>query len=104
MKISYGNMIGDIADRTAGAEKNEILAAVGLDSRIGSKCLQWGYGFGGPCFPRDNRALGYYAKSVGVEPLLTNAADRYNVIHAEIMAQSLLSEERDQVGAHSAAH
>merc|ERR1711865_1251885 len=36
-KISYCNMVGDIADRTPGAEKNEILQAVGADSRIGTK-------------------------------------------------------------------
>ena len=49
-KISYCNMVGGIADRyrTPGAEKNEILQAVGADSRIGTKCLRPGYGFGGP--------------------------------------------------------
>merc|ERR1712178_186632 len=55
-KISYANMVGDIADRTPGAEKNEILQAVGADSRIGGKCLRPGFGFGGPCFPHDNHA------------------------------------------------
>lgn len=97
MKISFSNMIGDIADRTPGASKEDILLAVGRDSRVGPKCMQWGYGFGGPCFPRDNRALGHYSKLVGVEPLLTTAADRYNVLHAEIMAQNLLREKRQQV-------
>lgn len=51
-KISFANMIGDIADATHGANKLDILRAVGADSRIGSKCLKPGYGFGGPCFPR----------------------------------------------------
>lgn len=54
-------MIGDIADLTDGADKHEILDCVGADSRIGHKYLRPGYGFGGPCFPRDNRALGSYA-------------------------------------------
>ena len=66
MKISYSNMIGDIADLTPNANKYDILSAVGCDSRIGSKCLIPGYAFGGPCFPRDNRALSYYANSFGV--------------------------------------
>jgi len=51
-KISYANMIGDIADATEDADKYEILKAVGEDSRIGGKYLLPGYGFGGPCFPR----------------------------------------------------
>jgi UDP-glucose 6-dehydrogenase len=53
-KISFANMVGDIADATPGANKNDILAAVGSDSRVGLKCLRPGYGFGGPCFPRYN--------------------------------------------------
>lgn len=84
MKISYANMIGDIADRTPGADKNEVLGAVGKDSRVGSKYLRPGYGFGGPCFPRDNRALGGYAKSIGVQPLLPIATDDYNKMHTQV--------------------
>lgn len=91
-KISYANMIGDIADATPGANKFEILRAVGADSRVGSRCILPGYGFGGPCFPRDNRALGMYARKVGVEPVICDATDHYNRMHAEVMAKSLLSE------------
>jgi nucleotide sugar dehydrogenase len=95
-KISYCNMVGDIADRTPGAEKNEILAAVGADSRIGTKCLRPGYGFGGPCFPRDNRALGGYAKSIGINPLIPIATDEYNNLHTEIMIQNKLAEDKPE--------
>jgi UDP-glucose 6-dehydrogenase len=97
MKISFSNMIGDMADRTPGARKEDILSAVGQDSRVGPKCMQWGYGFGGPCFPRDNRALGHYSNLVGVPPLLTTASDEYNVLHARVMADRLLEEKLDQV-------
>jgi len=55
-KISYANMIGDIAERID-CDPNVILSAIGTDSRIGSKYIKPGFGFGGPCFPRDNRAL-----------------------------------------------
>merc|ERR1712146_284015 len=95
-KISYCNMVGDIADRTPGADKNELLAAVGADSRIGGKCLRPGYGFGGPCFPRDNRALGGYAKSVGVQPLLPIATDEYNKLHTQIQIAELLKENKQE--------
>ena len=37
-QVSYANMIGDIADRTPGASKHDILNAVGSDSRVGKKC------------------------------------------------------------------
>merc|ERR1712031_117257 len=75
-----------------GAEKFEILQAVGADSRIGTKCLRPGYGFGGPCFPRDNRALGGYAKSIGIKPLIPIATDEYNDYHTEVMIENKLAE------------
>ena len=49
-KISFANMVGDIADRTPDADKDAILLAVGADRRVGHACLRAGYGFGGPCF------------------------------------------------------
>ena len=70
-KISFANSIGDLADVTPGANKFDILGAVGADSRVGGKCLRPGYGFGGPCFPRDNRALGKYMEVRRALPLCT---------------------------------
>ena len=43
MKVSYANMIGDIADRSPGANKHDILNAVGSDSRVGKKCVCFRY-------------------------------------------------------------
>jgi nucleotide sugar dehydrogenase len=79
-KISYANMIGDIADRL-GCDSNKVLNAVGSDSRIGSKYLKPGFGFGGPCFPRDNRALSNCAMAVGVDAVISKATDDMNAKH-----------------------
>jgi len=95
-KIAFCNMVGDIADRTPNANKYDILEAVGGDSRVGLKCLKPGYGFGGPCFPRDNRALGNYARSVNVQPLLPDATDNSNKLHAQSMVEDLLKQNLDQ--------
>jgi len=94
-KIAYANMIGDIADRTPGADKFDILNAVGKDQRIGTRCLIPGYGFGGPCFPRDNRALGSYAKTIKIEPIISQATDHSNKFHAKIMALDLLAQNKE---------
>jgi len=94
-KIAFANMVGDIADETPMADKEEILRAVGADSRIGGKCLRPGYGFGGPCFPRDNRALGGYAERIGIEPLIPYATDNANRQHTEKMIQDQLSEGKE---------
>lgn len=93
----HSNQIGDICDRTPGADKDAVLTAIGADSRVGKKCIKAGYGFGGPCFPRDNRALGIYAKSVGIDPKLMIATDEYNEYHADRMVEKLLAEGRDEV-------
>jgi len=94
-KIAFANMIGDVANCTPGADGEQILRAVGADSRIGHKYLRPGYGFGGPCFPRDNRALGNYIKSKGIEPIIPSATDSANKLHAQIMAEELLQQNLD---------
>jgi UDPglucose 6-dehydrogenase len=80
MKIAFANAIGDLAVR-AGGDPRAILAAVGADRRIGTAALQYGFGFGGPCFPRDNRALGAFARSQGIELLQAAATDAMNARH-----------------------
>lgn len=95
MKISYSNMIGDIADLTPNADKYDILSAVGYDGRIGSKCLLPGYAYGGPCFPRDNRALAYYANLIGINPLLPEATDEINKLHTEKQIQDYINDGKD---------
>lgn len=94
-KIAFANMIGDIADLTPGANKNDILAAIGHDSRVGTKCLLPGFAFGGPCFPRDNRALLSYAKSKNFDALIPRATDELNKGHSDFMYQQYLDENKD---------
>ena len=95
-KIAFANSIGDAADLTEGANKVDILNAVGSDSRVGNKYLMPGYGFGGPCFPRDNRALGSYIKLIGLNPLLQKTTDNLNKMHAEFMASHLNKRALDE--------
>jgi UDPglucose 6-dehydrogenase len=91
-KIAFANLIGDIADKTPGADKEIITRAIGQDQRIGPKNLKPGYGYGGPCFPRDNRALGNYASLVGVDPLFFRATDQTNDLHATTMAKKMIQQ------------
>lgn len=95
-KIAFGNAVADIADRTPGANKEAILNTLGSDKRIGPRCLCPGYGFGGPCLPRDNRAFGSFARSVGIEPFICEATDKANALHAQSMAQHLLKQDLER--------
>lgn len=57
MKISFANTLARICERLPGANVDDVTRAVGMDSRIGGKYLKGAIGYGGPCFPRDNKAL-----------------------------------------------
>ena len=90
MKISYANMIGDLVKR-AGGNPHSVLQAIGNDARIGLKCLGWGYGYGGPCFPRDNIALQKYGESKRMELHLSRATDVTNEQHLQEMLGQIMS-------------
>lgn len=85
-KISYANMIGDVLRRAGcGDEINNVLDSIGDDSRVGKKYLKYGYGYGGPCLPRDNRAFAAYAKSLGLDHNLGFVTDEINNQHAKYL-------------------
>ena len=78
-KISYANMLGQVLSMSGlGDEINGVLKAIGSDDRIGNKYLKFGFGFGGPCFPRDNRAFAAYATDVGVKFNIGDTTDNFN--------------------------
>ena len=85
-KISYANTIGQVlALSDLDDEIDSVLEAIGNDSRIGNKYLKFGFGFGGPCFPRDNRAFASYANQVGVEFNIGQTTDDFNDEHAKFL-------------------
>lgn len=77
-KISYANMLSEICDQLPGASIDDVTAAVGSDARIGRSYLTAGLGYGGPCFPRDNKALAVAALSRGVNAEIAVATDLIN--------------------------
>lgn len=85
-KIAYANMIGDICE-LAGAEQDDVLKAIGDDSRISPKYLKYGFGYGGPCFPRDNRTLYKYADTLGYDAKISKASDESNKQHLDFMVK-----------------
>jgi nucleotide sugar dehydrogenase len=85
-KISYANMVGEVMT-LAGLddEISSVLNAIGADTRVGSKYLKYGYGFGGPCLPRDNRSFATYAKKLGLEYNLGKTTDDFNNEHSRFL-------------------
>tara|TARA_B100000212_G_C27367379_1_gene530920 strand:+ start:688 stop:2088 length:1401 start_codon:yes stop_codon:yes gene_type:complete len=74
-RISSINSIGAICEAT-GADIREVSRAIGSDSRIGSKFLDAGPGFGGSCFKKDILNLVYLAEYYG----LKEVADFWNSV------------------------
>jgi len=78
MKISFANIMANFCQKIPGGDVDVVSDALGLDQRIGRKYLTGGFGFGGPCFPRDNVALDFMGKSLGVDTRLLRSNDEYN--------------------------
>jgi nucleotide sugar dehydrogenase len=81
-KIAFANSIGDIVIKAGGNPEN-VLSAIGQDTRVGKKFLKWGYGFGGPCLPRDNRALCHFSSRIGIQNEIGEIVDKNNQLHLE---------------------
>lgn len=75
-KISFANMLSRICNDIPGANVDAVTAGMGMDSRIGKKYLKGGVSYGGPCFPRDNRALATLGQSL---PLVIDSFNRAQI-------------------------
>jgi UDPglucose 6-dehydrogenase len=91
MKISYANALADMCERLPGADVDVVTDALGLDTRIGRKYLRGAIGYGGPCFPRDNKAFAVLARDLGAEPFLAEATDAVNVAQTDRLARAVQS-------------
>lgn len=91
-KISYANMVGEVLIRSGLAEDvDKALLAIGQDSRIGHKYMRYGFGYGGPCLPRDNRAFAACAKKVGLDFPLGTIVDQFNRDHTQFLVDYFIS-------------
>jgi UDPglucose 6-dehydrogenase len=95
MKISFINSIMDACANSESARIKTISDAIGLDSRIGRKYLSGGAPYGGPCFPRDTRALALYLETVGVDSSLARATASVNLSHTHELAKRIMKQLKD---------
>lgn len=79
LKISFMNDIANFCE-IVGADIEEVAKGMSYDSRIGSKFLKAGIGYGGSCFPKDTKALHWLACDEGYELKTIKAAIEVNEI------------------------
>ncbi len=77
MKISFINAVATICE-SVGADVNQVCHGVGTDSRIGSRFLNPGIGYGGSCFPKDVMAFRAVARESGYDFRLLDEVMRIN--------------------------
>lgn len=90
-KISFINEVANICDRV-GADVVQVAKGIGLDSRIGTKFLQAGLGWGGSCFPKDVSALIHTADDYGYNAELLKSAVEVNKRQRSILLEKLQKE------------
>ncbi|MBQ2884783.1 MAG: UDP-glucose/GDP-mannose dehydrogenase family protein [Alphaproteobacteria bacterium] len=94
MKIQYINEMADFCE-TSGADIYEVAKGMGLDTRIGSKFLVPGPGYGGFCFPKDTNAMAYMGKFNGIDLSLIEATIKGNERRKINMAKRILDMVED---------
>ena len=91
MKITFANHIAELTDLIPGTNPAIIAEAIGNDSRIGNKYLRPGLGFGGPCFPRDTRALKAFASQFGLSSEISHSVEIMNNRQPSAAAKRILN-------------
>jgi len=91
MKITFANMLANLCEGLPGADVDQVSGALGMDSRIGRKYLTGALGYGGPCFPRDNKALLCVAERAGIKAALPESTDRMNRLQVTRLSEKIRS-------------
>ena len=76
-KVSFINEIAQLCE-LLGADVHDVAKGMGMDTRIGSRFLHPGPGFGGSCFPKDAKALVALGRSVNYDVRIVEAVLRVN--------------------------
>lgn len=97
MRINYFNMIGQILIKSG---LNHDLSKAdaylsGVDRRKGN--LRFGFGYGGPCYPRDNWAFTNFIESIGMKYNYAEINDQFNNEHVDFLTDYFLRTNTDGV-------
>ena len=87
-RISFMNDIANLCE-LVGADVNMVRKGIGSDTRIGSKFLYPGCGYGGSCFPKDVKALIKTAEKNGYKMGVLKAVEEVNEYQKTVLFNKL---------------
>lgn len=87
-RISFMNEMATLCE-LVGADVNQVRKGISSDSRIGSKFLYPGCGYGGSCFPKDVNALMSTARRYGYRMGIIEAVEGVNNLQKRVIYNKL---------------
>ena len=96
-RISFMNDIANLCERV-GANVDSVRKGIGTDSRIGSKFLYAGCGYGGSCFPKDVKALVHTGLDNEYHMEVIEAVERVNEKQKSIVYDKIIKAVGDVKG------
>jgi UDPglucose 6-dehydrogenase len=96
-KMVFANMIGNTMKKIGVSnETGSVLNAIGSDSRVGKKLMNYGFGFGGSHLPKDNRCLGKLIKDLELTSNIPTSIDKFNQDHSNFLKKHFLEQNPDK--------
>lgn len=96
-RISFMNDIANLCERV-GANVDSVRRGIGTDTRIGSKFLYAGCGYGGSCFPKDVKALVHTGIETGYHMKVIEAVEAVNEYQKGIVFEKITAVMPDLKG------
>lgn len=88
-RISFINEIANLCEQV-GADIRMVRRGISSDSRIGSKFLYPGCGYGGSCFPKDIKALVHTARENGLRLRILESVEQVNEEQKQVLFDKFL--------------
>lgn len=88
MRVSFANMLLAACSEIPGANVDRVTEA--LSHRMGKRFFKGAIPFGGPCWPRDNKALAVFLEAIGVPSRMPRNIDLFNEEHGRYILRNIL--------------
>jgi len=97
LKSCFASVIGDILIKSnLRNELDIVLSTLGFNLNIGKKGLEYGFGFGGPVIPKDNKVLGIYIDQLKLDNNLPNSISELNDKHLDLIKEYFTTQNPDK--------